>query len=62
MNPYQRFIGIAVQMLSTVLVGVFLGLYLDDYFNNEKRVWTIVLSLVSVLFSLIWVIKNIPKE
>lgn len=62
MNPYQRFIGIAFQMLSTVLAGVLLGYYLDDYFNNEKRIWTIVCSLSAVLFSLIWVIRNIPKE
>ncbi len=62
MNPYQRFIGIAFQMLSTVLAGVLLGIYLDDYFKNEKRILTIVCSLSSVLFSLIWVIRNIPKE
>jgi F0F1-type ATP synthase assembly protein I len=62
MNPYQRFLGAAFQMLATILLGVWLGTYLDSYFDMQKPWFTIALSLISIGFAMIALIKSLPKE
>ena len=62
MNQYQRFIGAAFQMLVTILLGVWLGTYLDDYFSTDKPWFTIVLSLMSIALAMLALIKSLPKE
>jgi F0F1-type ATP synthase assembly protein I len=62
MNQYQRFIGAAFQMLVTILLGVWLGTYLDGYFFTVKPWFTIVLSLISIALAMFALIKSLPKE
>ncbi|MHA8065949.1 AtpZ/AtpI family protein [Aquirufa sp. ROCK2-A2] len=62
MNPYQRFVGAAFQMLVTILLGVWLGTYLDSYFHTPKPWFTIVLSLVSIALAMFALIKSLPRE
>jgi len=43
-----------MQMVGSILIGVFGGLYLDKYFQNNFKWFTVsltVLSIVSVLYS-----------
>lgn len=61
MNSYQKFLGAAFQMLVTILVGVFVGRYLDVYFLTEKPWFTIIFSLGSIAFALLALIKSLPK-
>jgi F0F1-type ATP synthase assembly protein I len=61
MQPYQRFIGAAFQMLATILLGVWLGQYLDGYFKLHQPWCTISLSLGSIAISLYALIKSLPK-
>jgi len=61
MQPYQRFIGAAFQMLVTILLGVWLGQYLDQYFSLQKPWCTIGFSLGSIGISLYALIKSLPK-
>ena len=61
MQPYQRFIGAAFQMLVTILLGVWLGQYLDGYFGFQKPWCTICFSLGSIVISLYALIKSLPK-
>jgi F0F1-type ATP synthase assembly protein I len=61
MNSYQKFLGAAFQMLVTILLGVFLGRYLDGYFFTDKPWFTIIFSLGSIAFALLALIKSLPK-
>jgi F0F1-type ATP synthase assembly protein I len=61
MQPYQRFIGAAFQMLVTILLGVWLGQYLDGYFGLQQPWCTIGFSLGSIAISLYALIKSLPK-
>ncbi|MHA8074249.1 AtpZ/AtpI family protein [Aquirufa sp. HETE-40SA] len=61
MNSYQKFLGAAFQMLVTILLGVFLGRYLDGYFFTVKPWFTILFSLGSIAFALLALIKSLPK-
>ena len=61
MQPYQRFIGAAFQMLVTILLGVWLGQYLDGYFGLHQPWCTISFSLGSIAISLYALIKSLPK-
>lgn len=62
MNQYQRFVGAAFQMLVTILLGVWLGTYLDNHFLTQKPWFTIVLSLTSIAVAMYALIKSLPKE
>jgi hypothetical protein len=59
LNSYARFSGIAIQMIVIIAIGTFGGIKLDAYFQNKNDVFTIILSLVSVLLSIAYVIRNI---
>ena len=61
MQPYQRFIGAAFQMLVTILLGVWLGQCLDGYFALQQPWCTIGFSLGSIAISLYALIKSLPK-
>lgn len=61
MNPYQRFIGAAFQMLITILLGVWLGRYLDAYFETEKPWFTLGLALFAIGIALYGLIRSLPK-
>ncbi|TBH75803.1 AtpZ/AtpI family protein [Aquirufa nivalisilvae] len=61
MNSYQKYIGAAFQMLVTILLGVWLGRYLDGFFHMEKPWLTIVFSLGSIVISMVGLIRSLPK-
>ncbi|RXK50842.1 AtpZ/AtpI family protein [Aquirufa rosea] len=61
MNPYQKYMGAAFQMLVTILLGVWLGRYLDAYFQFSKPWMTIVFSLGSIVFSMFGLIRSLLK-
>lgn len=61
MQPYQKFIGAAFQMLATILLGVWSGRYLDEYFGMHQPWCTISFSLGSIAISLYALIKSLPK-
>lgn len=59
LNKYIKFSSIAFQMGLTILAGVYFGQWLDEKFNNENKLYTVIFSLVSVFASLYNVIKQI---
>jgi F0F1-type ATP synthase assembly protein I len=61
MNPYQRYIGAAFQMLVTILLGVWLGRYLDAYFEFQKPWLTLTGSLLGIAVAMIGLIRSLPK-
>jgi ATP synthase protein I len=68
MNPkkplpdYARYSSIALQMLVIITGGVFGGYELDEYLKLKFPVFTVVLSFLSVIFAIYYVIKDLLKK
>ena len=58
-TSYAKYSGIAFQMFAIIAVGAFIGVKLDEYFNQESNLYTIIFSLLSVLIAMYYVIKQI---
>ncbi|WP_460940085.1 AtpZ/AtpI family protein [Spirosoma humi] len=61
-TSFVQFSGIAFQMLGTIGLGVYAGMKLDDWQNNHRPVWTIVLSLTAIGASLYLFIRQLTKR
>jgi ATP synthase protein I len=58
LNSYARFSSIAFQMLAIILLGVFGGYKLDGWLNTLP-VFTVILSLLSVVIAIYSVVKDL---
>jgi hypothetical protein len=58
-NSYAHFSGIAIQMFAIIGIGTYVGVRLDEYYINKYNLFTLILSLSSVIVSIIFVIKRI---
>jgi F0F1-type ATP synthase assembly protein I len=58
-STYARYSGMAIQMIAVIGVGTFIGVKLDEKFPNEHNLYTIGLSLASVIGSMVLVISQI---
>jgi len=61
-DSYARYSTIAVQMLVIILIGVFGGIELDKLIKLEFPVFTVVLSVLSVIIAIYYVIKDLIKK
>ncbi len=61
LNSYARFSGIAFQMIAIILLGTFAGMKLDRRFPNEFDLWTIILTFIAVIISVVTVIRSINR-
>ena len=59
LNAYAKYSSIAIQMFAIIGIGSFVGVKLDEYFLNTNNVFTIILSLLSVIFAMTFVIRQI---
>jgi len=59
LNSYARYSGIAIQMFAIIGLGTFAGVKLDEKFPNKHNLYTLILSLTSVILSIIFVIRQI---
>ena len=59
LNSYARFSSIAIQMFVIIGVGTFGGIKLDECFQNKNDLFTITLSLISVILSILYVVRSI---
>ena len=59
LNSYARFSGIAIQMFAIIGIGTYAGVKLDENFPNKHNLYTLVLSLLSVILSIVFVIRRI---
>jgi F0F1-type ATP synthase assembly protein I len=46
-------------MMAIIGIGVFLGYKLDEKYPNKHQLFTVMLSLLSVLLSVFYVVKRI---
>lgn len=61
LDSYARYSGLAVQMAVIIGGGCYGGYKLDAYFHNDKPVYTIILSLVSIALAMYVVLKDLIK-
>ena len=61
LRKYAIFSGMAFQMVATILIGVYLGKWLDKKYPNDDDIFTAIFSLLFVLISLYIVIKQALK-
>jgi len=60
-NDYAKYSTIAFQMIFIILIGVFGGIKLDQIVKIEFPVFTVVLSILSVILAIYYAIKDLIK-
>jgi F0F1-type ATP synthase assembly protein I len=61
LNAYAKYSSITIQMAFIIIIGVFSGLKLDRYLNNNFPFFTLVLSVISVTIAVYLAIKDVIK-
>lgn len=61
-NSYLKYSGMAIQMAVIITLGVFGGKKLDQFFNLNQPVFTLVLSLFAVFAAIYISIKDFLKK
>ena len=61
-TSFVQFSGIAFQMLGTIGLGVWAGMKLDDWQQNHRPIWTIILSLTAIGASLYLFIRQLTNR
>ncbi|WP_178991272.1 AtpZ/AtpI family protein [Winogradskyella schleiferi] len=59
LNSYAVYSGIVIQMVAIIAIGTFIGIKLDESYPNENNLFTLGLTLGSVIASIIYVIRRI---
>jgi len=61
LNNYGRYSGLAFQMIAIILAGVFGGMKLDDLVKWEYPVFTLVLTILAVILSMYYAVKDLIR-
>ena len=59
LNSYAKYSSIAFQMFAIIGIGSFIGVKIDEYYGNQNKLWTIILSLSSTILAVVFVIRRI---
>ena len=62
LSDYGRYSSLAFQMIAIILVGVFGGIKLDQIVRWEFPVFTLVLTILAVLMSMYYAVKDLIRE
>jgi F0F1-type ATP synthase assembly protein I len=62
LDSYARYSSIAFQMLVIILAGVFGGIKLDEWLELDIPVFTIILSLLSVILAIYYVTRDLLRS
>ena len=60
-NFYAKYAGMGIQMAAIILLLTFAGIKLDAYLNTSP-IFTIVLSLVSVMVAMYMAVRDLLKK
>ena len=58
---FVKYTGVAFQMLATIGVFAFIGYQIDKHRDGKKPIFTALLGLVGVIFSLYQVVRSVTK-
>lgn len=61
LSGYARYTSLAAQMLFTILVGVFGGIYLDKFLDWGFPVFTLLFTLAAVFLSIYMIIREVGR-
>jgi len=61
LDSYARYSSIGFQMLAIILIGVFGGVKLDQWLQLKVPVFTIVLSVASVILAIYYAVKDLLR-
>jgi len=50
---------IGIQMVAIIAVGTFIGVNLDEAYPNQNNLFTLILTLTSVVISIYYVIRRV---
>ena len=59
LNSYIRYSSLTTQMAVIIAAGTFFGDYLDQVNNTNSKIYTIILSLISIFLAMYYVLKII---
>jgi len=62
LRSYAKYSSIAVQMLAIILIGVIGGLKLDEWISWEFPLFTLLLSILSVVLAIFYVTRDFLKK
>jgi len=62
LDNYARYSSIAFQMLAIILIGVFGGIKLDKWLKFDVPVFTIILSILSVILAIYYVTRDLLRS
>ena len=62
LKSYAKYSSIAFQMLTIIFLGVFGGVKLDEVISSKFPVFTVILSIVSVILAIYFVTKDLIKN
>ena len=60
-NPALKYAGMAMQLALTIGFGIFIGKYLDGYFETTKPYFTLLFAMVFLSAVLYAIIKDVSK-
>ena len=60
-NAILRYSGMATQMAAIILAFVFAGRWLDEHFQTEKPMYTAGLTILGVVLSVYYMVKDLTK-
>jgi F0F1-type ATP synthase assembly protein I len=61
-NPGRNMLGMGMQIVAQVLVGVFAGVWLDKHFQTQHSIFTIILSVLMIIVALYQFIRQSIKN
>ncbi len=62
LDNYARYSGIAFQMLAIILLGVFGGIKADQWLHMKVPVFTVILSILSVILAIFYVTRDLLRD
>ena len=62
LSNYAKYSGIGITMLVIILLGSFTGVKLDKLLSLKFPIFTLVLSLSSVIFAMYYMMKDFLKK
>jgi len=61
-KDYIRYSGIGFQMMFIIALFFYIGFKLDEHFQNEKRIYTLIIGLIGLGISLYTTLKKINQK
>lgn len=62
LSTYAKWSGLAFTMIAVILVGVFGGRALDNKLENDFPTFTLIFTILSLIFAFYYLIKTVTRK